>query len=70
MADYISGSSGSKAPLIVGILAVAVVVILGLMAFGGAGGTDDLSPGGELVAPGAVPESLPAPDAEAAPALE
>ena len=61
MADYISGTSSSRAPLFLGIVAVAVVVILGLVAFGSGGTETDLSPGPalEAPAPGVIPDAAP-----------
>ena len=61
MADYISGTSSSRAPLFLGIAAVGIVIVLGLVAFGGGTGETDLSPGVALdaPAPGASPDAAP-----------
>lgn len=69
MADYISGTGSSKAPLFIGIGAVALVIILGVFAFGGSGG-DQIAPTTlSEPAPIAGPEAVapPASDAEAIP---
>ncbi|SMY09103.1 hypothetical protein [Flavimaricola marinus] len=69
MADYISGTGRSRAPIYLGIGAVALVIILGLLSMGGGDETVPSTPlvdpepiaGPETVAPTA-PEPVAVPE--------